>query len=140
MYGTTFRKPSVHVQRNIFEKTFREVCSLHLCTSFGHLLRPNCLVIRNRRYFPSKPAICRYSSILQRLTVPRRIDQFGHKRCQKKRKDVGYELLSEFFFVSHERWAVKNSFIIYGCHEPNVLLWTVLYAPAKWLISVIIRP
>ena len=29
----------------------------------------------------------------QRLSVPRIIDQFGCKRCQKKRKDVNYQLI-----------------------------------------------
>ena len=29
--------------------------------------------------------------------MPRIIDQFGRKRCQKKRKDVDYELVREFF-------------------------------------------
>ena len=48
--------------------------------------------IRNRRHFPSRTAIFRWSSILERLTVPRTIDQFGRKRCQKKRKDTGCKL------------------------------------------------
>ena len=61
-------------------------------------------------------AICRFSKILQRLTVPRKIYQFGCKRCQKKRKDVSYQLLQEFkknYFAVHERSAVKNSFSTY---------------------------
>ena len=58
--------------------------------------------------------------------MPRIIDQFGRKRCQKKRKDVGYKLIKEFFqkkIVAHEQWAVKNSFITllylipYVCNE-----------------------
>ena len=46
-------------------------------------------------------------------------DQFGCKRCQKKRKDVDYKLLSEFFqkyFVVHEQSAVENSFSTYVCY------------------------
>ena len=46
------------------------------------------------------------------------IDLFGHKRCQKKRKDVDYKLLQDFFqkyFVAHERSAVKNYFNTYLC-------------------------
>ena len=61
-------------------------------------------------------AICRFSNILQRLPVPRIKDQFRHKRCQKKRKDVDYKLLLEFFqeyFLVHKRLAVKNSFSKY---------------------------
>ena len=30
---------------------------------------------------------------IQRLSVSRKIDQFGRKRCQKKRKDMDYQLL-----------------------------------------------
>ena len=30
---------------------------------------------------------------VQSLTVLRMIDQFGQKKCQKKRKDVSYQLL-----------------------------------------------
>ena len=42
-----------------------------------------------------------------------KIDKFERKRCQKKRKDVNYQLLYEFFhkyFVVHEWSAVKNLF------------------------------
>ena len=49
--------------------------------------------------------------LFQRLTVPQKVDQFGRKGCQTKRKDVSYELLSEFFqkyFVVNERSAYKN--------------------------------
>ena len=68
---------------------------------FWHLLRPDWPIIRstafgrirNRRHFPSKTAILPFSNIFQRLTVPRMIDQYWHKRCQKKRKDVDYKLL-----------------------------------------------
>ena len=35
IYWTNFWRPTVHVQQNIFEKTFIEVCSLHLYASFG---------------------------------------------------------------------------------------------------------
>ena len=52
----------------------------------------------------------------QRLTVPPKIDQFGRKRCQKKRKEVSYEFISGSFqkyFVVHERSAVKDSFSTY---------------------------
>ena len=49
-------------------------------------------------------------------SVARIIDQFARKRCQKKRKDVGYKLLLEFFqkyFVVHQQSAVENSFSKY---------------------------
>ena len=93
------------VSNKMFWKNLIEGCSSHLYASFGTF----CVQIgqlfvaqwvfkqseefRNRRHFPSMRAICRFSNILQRLTVPRIIDQFGRKRCQKKRKDVNYELL-----------------------------------------------
>ena len=46
-----------------------------------------------RRHFPSK----RFPSILQRLTGPQKIDQFGRKRYQKKGKDICCILLEGFF-------------------------------------------
>ena len=63
---------------------------------------------------------CLNSSFLQRLTVPRIIDQFRRKRYQKKRKYVGYKFLHEFFqkyFVVHYRWPAKDSFSTYVCTE-----------------------
>ena len=49
--------------------------------------------------------------------MSRIIDQFVRKRCQKKRKDLSYQLLLEFFqkyFILHERSAaVKNAFSTY---------------------------
>ena len=54
------------------------------------------------------------------------MDQFLHKRCQKKRKDVDYELLKEFFqkyFVVHEKSAVENLFSTYVCYAPDGLFW-----------------
>ena len=51
-----------------------------------------------------------FSNILQRLTVPPIIDQFGRKRCQKKRKEMQYKLISVYSKISlvHEFLAVKN--------------------------------
>ena len=52
------------------------------------------------------------------------IDQFGRKRCQKKRKDVDFKLLSEFYqkyFVVNEWLAVKNSASTYVCYDPDGL-------------------
>ena len=69
------------------------------------------------QYFKFVHAIFRCSSILQRLTLPRMIDQFGRKMCQMKRKDVSYQLLLEFFqkyFVVHERWPDSSLEIIFS--------------------------
>ena len=95
----------MYIQQNIFGKTPIGICSPHFYASFGTF----CVQIgqlfaaqgvfkhseefRNRQHFPSKTAICRFSNIFQRLPVPRIIDQFGSKRCEKKRKDVDYKLL-----------------------------------------------
>ena len=46
--------------------------------------------------------------------------------CQKKRKDVDYKLLKEFFqkyFVVHEQSAVENSFSTQVCYGPDGLFW-----------------
>ena len=62
--------------------------------------------------------------------MPLIIDQFGRKRCQKKRKDVDYNLLLEFFqkyFVVHEQLAAKNSFSTFVCYAPDGLFWLNLY-------------
>ena len=39
-----------------------------------------------------------FSNIFQRLTVSKKFDQFGHKRCQKNHIDVSYNFLYKFFF------------------------------------------
>ena len=62
--------------------------------------------------------------------MARIIDQFGRKMCQKKRKDVDYKLLLEFFqkiFVVHEQSAVEKSFSTYVCYAPDGLFWLNLY-------------
>ena len=54
------------------------------------------------------------------------IDQFGRKICQKKRKDVEYKIILEFFqkyFFLHEKSAVENSFSTYVCYDPDGLFW-----------------
>ena len=73
---------------------------------------------RNRRHFPSKTAYCRFFNILQRLTLPRIIDQFERKRWQKKRKDVSYHPQQEFFknilFYMNGRLSKIRSVHTYG--------------------------
>ena len=76
-----------------FEKNVIEGCSPHLYASFGTFCVQIGQSFRNRQYFPSMRAICRFLDILQRLAVPPNIDRFGLKMCQKKRKDVIYHLL-----------------------------------------------
>ena len=98
MYWTDIWQPTVHAKQNIFPKIFIEVGSPHSCASFGTF----CVTIgrsvaaqrvlkhseefRNRRHFPSMTAICRFSNILQRLTVPRIIDQFRLKGAKRSVK------------------------------------------------------
>ena len=67
------------------------------------------------------------------------VDQFGRKRCQKKRKDVDYKLLQEFFqkkFVVHEQLAVEHSFSTYLCYAPDGLFWLNLYMLKNNNISI----
>ena len=104
-------------QKIFLKKTLSGVCSPHLYASFG----TSCFQIdywfRNRRHFTFIAAICRFSDMLQRLTVPQIIDQFRRKMWQNKCKDVEYKLQKEFFqkylLILHERWAVKNSFKVH---------------------------
>ena len=100
MYWPNVWQPTVHAQQNIFEKTLMEAGSSHFyasfgtfCVQIGQFFVPQWVFkhseeFRNRRHFPSKTTIYRCSSNLQKLTVTRKIDQFGRKRCQKKRKDL----------------------------------------------------
>ena len=58
----------------------------------------------------------RLSSILQRFTMPRLIDQFGRKRYQKKLEDIGSKLLNTFFkkkIAVHELWALRFWLTVY---------------------------
>ena len=62
--------------------------------------------------------------------MPQIIDQFGHKMCQKKRKDVDYKLLQDFF---------KNIFLYMHCRlskirsvQTYVIPWTVYFG---WIWS-----
>ena len=122
MYWPNFWWSTLHVQQ-IFLKKLLLKFVVHI---FTLLLTPFCVQIgqsfearwvfkhseefRNWRHFASIAAICRFSNILQRLTVPPTIDRFGRKRCQKKRKDVDYTLLWDLFqkyLVVHEQSAVK---------------------------------
>ena len=108
-----------------------EVCSPHLYASFGNF----CVQIgplfaaqwvfkqseefRNRQHFPLKSANCRFSIIIQRLTVSRIIDQFWRKWYQKKRKDVDYKLIWELYMSSR--------LSTYVCYAPDGLIWLNLY-------------
>ena len=78
-----------HIFALLFDIFYVQIGQLFAAQSvFKHLEE-----FRNRRHFASIRAICRFSNILQRLTVSHIIDQFQRKRCQKKRKDWGYKLL-----------------------------------------------
>ena len=75
--------------------------------------------------------------------MTRIIDQFGRKRCQKKRKDVDCKLLQEIFqkyVVVHEQSAVENSFITYVCYAPDGLFWLNLYLAHNHPHITIINP
>ena len=126
MYWTNIWQPTVHVQQNIFEKTLIETCSPHLYASFGaqigQLFEAQwvfqvCFEIDKSLLSKENMADFGILPNFQRLTVPRIIDKIECcKRCQKKRKDVDYNFLLDFFqkylFV-HEQSAVKTSFSTY---------------------------
>ena len=70
------------------------------------------------------------------LTLTQITDQFGRKRCQQKRKDVSYQLLSEFFqkyFVANEWSAIKNMFRTYVCSKIDSFFCEVLYLCETYL-------
>ena len=72
--------------------------------------------------------------LFQRLVVPRIIDKFQRKRCQKKRKDVSYQLQKECFqkyFVVHAWSAVKNSFSTYVWSEVDSCFCESVYIVCK---------
>ena len=90
----------------------------------------------NRRHFPSMTAICRFSNILQRLSLPRIIDQFGHKKCQKKRKDVTYKLQKKcsqkyLLYMSNQLSKIRS------VHTYAIIPWTVVYF--GWICSLSLR-
>ena len=112
-----------------FWKSSCRSCKLTSSRFFRHLLRPNWSIfgrIRNRRHFPSKTATLPFSNIFQRFTVPRIIDQFGRKRCQKKRKDVNYQLLRTVGrqkLVQYILTWYLGCFILVGSAFLQLLIW-----------------
>ena len=125
------------------KKNFIKVFTPHLYASFGTFcvqigqlfaaqwLFETCL--KFNKSLSSKENVDDFAILpnVQRLTVPRIIDQFGHKSCQKKRKDVDYQLLQELFqkySVVHEQLAAKNWF------STTVIPWTVYFG---WICSTI---
>ena len=89
----------------MFEKTLKEDGSPHLYASFGTFcvqigqliaaqwLFESCL--KFNKSLSSKENVDDFAILPngQILIVPGIIDQFGRKRCQKKRKDVDYKIL-----------------------------------------------
>ena len=62
--------------------------------------------------------------------MPRLIDQFGLKRCQKKHKDVRYQLVYKFFqkyLIEQERSAVKNLFSTYVWSKVDSCFYGAVY-------------
>ena len=119
MYWTNFWQPTAYVQQNIFEETIIEGCNPYLyasfgtfCVQIGQLFASQWVLkqseeFRKWRHFPSMIADFQ-TYVVQRLTVPRIIDQFGRKRCQKKRKYVDHKLLNEFFQkkIFYHTWTI----------------------------------
>ena len=100
-----FYNPPFMYHKVFLKKTLIDVHSPHLyascgtfCVQIGQLFATQWVFkhteeFGNRRHFPSITAICRFSNVFQRLTVPGIIDWLGRKRCHKKRKDESYQLL-----------------------------------------------
>ena len=142
-----------------FEENLIEVCSPHLyasfatfCVQIGSLFVAQSVFkhpeeFPNRRHFPLKAAICRFPNILQRLTVPRMIDQFVRKQCQKKPKDMDYNLLDEFFqkifcctwrvgchkFIQYIRMLYPGQFILI-----ESVVWTCKEGRIKPLLQIVL--
>ena len=124
-YWRIFWQLNFHVQHHIWIKNLIKVYSPHLYASFDTICVQNSQLFAAQRVFkhseefwnrPSKTAICRFAN-MQRLTVPRMIGQFGRKRCQKKRKDMDYKILLEFFkntLLCLNGWLSKNSYVRYA--------------------------
>ena len=99
----------MYCKTKYFWKTLIEVFSPHLYASFGTFyvqigqsfaaqwVFKQSEEFRNRRNFSSMRAICRFSKILQRLTVPRKIYQFWRKRYQKSVKIGTTNFYKNFF-------------------------------------------
>ena len=119
--------------KKYFWKTLIEVYGSYLYASFGtfcvqigqffetRLIFKYSEEFRIRRHFPSKTANCRFSNILQRLTVPQKIGQFGRKRWQKKRKDKISNFCKNFF---------KN--ILFGCQ--NFGQYICMLCPGRFIL------
>ena len=73
--------------------SFKERPYFFTCTIFESYIHR--LKVRRSNIKRDKKATvnCRFSNILQRLTVPWIINQFWRKMCKKKGKDVDYKLL-----------------------------------------------
>ena len=102
MYWTNFWHPNVNVQQNIFEKTLIEVGCSHLYASFGTFcvqigqlfaaqwIFETCLKFNKSLSWKENVDDFAIFPNVKSLTVLEIIDQFGRKRCQKKRKDANY--------------------------------------------------
>ena len=111
---------------------------------------------RNQRHFSSITVICPFSTILQRLAMPRIMVQFGRKKCQKKRKDVNYQLLHDFFhkyflctncgLCSVHMYVCTKGIYSFGVNCSWTPVRTICYRPFctdllyffHWLIAVLI--
>ena len=102
MYWAIIWQPTVHAQHNIFEKTPVEAGSSHLCDSFGTFYVQIGTLFEAQWVFDKcmktvKSPFSKENDVdfefFRKFTVPWIIDQYGRKRCQKKRKGGSYALL-----------------------------------------------
>ena len=107
-----------HVHQNIFEKLYIYDFTLllaHFVSKLAQCVFNHLPEFEIGDIFP-RNGDCRLSKILQRLTVPRIIDQFRRKKYQKNVNMFAtnfYMIIVQKYFVEHQLWAVKDSFITY---------------------------
>ena len=140
MYWTNIYHPTNRVKQNISEQTLIKDVSLCLyasfgtfCVQIGQLFESQwafeeCLNIDKSSFSKEMYADFGILPNVQRLTAPLILGRFGRKSCQKKREDVNYQFLWEFFqkyFDVNELWAGKNSFSTY------VIPWIHWFEPNR---------
>ena len=117
MYWTNFWQPNVHIQQKFFEKNLIEAYSSHLYASFGIFCAQIGQLFEAQWVFETRLEIHKWlvwkENVVDFGILPKRMFkdslwQYGRKRYQKKRKDVNYKLLEEFFQKKNSRFFMKK--------------------------------
>ena len=129
LYWTNFCLPTVRAKQSIFEQTLIEAGSLHLYASFAPFASKLVNYSRHTETlnFRKNSKSTSFSFENSNFTVFMHfsiVDQLRRKGCQKKRKDVSYQLPEEFvqnYSVVCELWAGKSLFTTYVWNTLDVL-------------------